>query len=590
MHKLFVRFTALLLILASVSPVFAATVTDPTLLEQRRQEQQQREQELRERLQPPSPPEQPRPERGPVTLLPGKSCQNIQKIFLYGADHLPKKSRRTLARRFLSQCLTNDGIASLIDAYQEAYLQAGYTTTRVGLKSPQSSFDRGNLELWVVEGRINRIILNEDTAFDRSRVDAAFPIGTGDVLNIHALDQGMEQLGRLFSQRFRMQIVPAEQAGFSDIKLIEYYENDTSLAKDGSRFKTGRERMIYSYNNGGTDATGSGLGQAKYTRENLWGKNDSLSFSGQLSAPIEFGRRENQVWQLSGSVPDGWWRYDASLYYGKTVRIVPSIPTQFMSRNDSLTLNLSGNRMLRRDQRSKLEGFAKYEWSDRKNFINDTLVQTSSRVVSSLNAGLTYTRYLNSATVVLSPSVSAGLPWLGAIGNSAGLSQTDAHAEYLLYGLYGLYRHNVRLGNSSAFTFESTFNGQYSPVGLYGERQFVLGGEYSVRGFKENVLSDDSGWSLRNELIFPVGQWTHSLHKRESVIPLNLKLFYDLGVTYSSDGSDLQTLAGWGIGLDYRYKWVQAGISRSKALDSSSLFSKDEGWITRYGLSITTVF
>jgi len=581
---------ATILGLAFSSVVFAATVTDPTLLEQQKSEQQKFEEEVRKRLQPPTAPRLPKPEAPLPKLLPGDTCQAIQNIWLYGADQLSKSKQRKLVRSFVGQCLTNAGIGKLVDAVQEVYLQAGYTTTRVGLKEPQSSLDRGNLELWVVEGRINKIILNEDGPFDRSRVKAAFPVGAGDVLNIHALDQGMEQLGRLYSQKFRMQILPAAQPGYSDIQLVEYFESDMSFAPDGSRYRTGREQVLYSYNNGGTEETGVGLGQVKYTTENLWGRNDSLSVSAQLSTPFAAGERENQVWQVNGSVPNGNWLYDGMLYYGKTVRIVPGVPTQFMSRSDTLTTRLSANRMLFRNQRNKLEGFARFEFSDRKNFINDTVVQVSSRKVASVDVGLMYTRYMGRGTLVMSPSASRGVPWLGAIGDSASLSTSDPHAEYQTYGMYAFYRRDFSIANRSAFGFETAFNSQYSSTGLYGEKQFVVGGDYSVRGFRKNVLSDDNGWTLRNDLVLPIGEWTQSMHKSEKVLPLKLKLFYDAGNTYAANGSKLETLSGWGYGMSYRYRWFDLYLNRSHAIDSSPLFTSPEGWITSYGIRISTIF
>lgn len=42
--------------------------------------------------------------------------------------------------------------------------------------------------------------------------------------------------------------------------------------------------------------------------------------------------------------------------------------------------------------------------------------------------------------------------------------------------------------------------GQWSPDRLYGAERLTLGGESSVRGFKEQYLSGDNGGYWRNEL------------------------------------------------------------------------------------------
>ena len=46
----------------------------------------------------------------------------------------------------------------------------------------------------------------------------------------------------------------------------------------------------------------------------------------------------------------------------------------------------------------------------------------------------------------------------------------------------------------------SSFYAQWSPDCLYGSERLTIGGENSVRGYKEQYLSGDVGGYLRNEL------------------------------------------------------------------------------------------
>ncbi|MCT4717501.1 ShlB/FhaC/HecB family hemolysin secretion/activation protein, partial [Enterobacteriaceae bacterium H20N1] len=46
----------------------------------------------------------------------------------------------------------------------------------------------------------------------------------------------------------------------------------------------------------------------------------------------------------------------------------------------------------------------------------------------------------------------------------------------------------------------TSFYGQWSPDRLYGSERLTIGGESSVRGFKEQYLSGDNGGYWRNEL------------------------------------------------------------------------------------------
>ena len=564
----------------------AATQVTPTIQEEQRERQRRIDEEIQRRLQQRPSPTAPKIEIEAPVVLPEGQCQAIKQVFLYGADHFPERKRKKTYAPYLDQCLDNSGIGKLVRSIQEWYLQAGYITTRVSLKQRQSSLDRGNLEMWVVEGRIGRFILGGNTAFDRSRIKAAFPVSSGNVLNIHDLDQGIEQLNRLFSQSFRMQIRPGKRPGFSDIFLVEYSNNDTLLKPVQPHPKLGRRQIGYQYNNGGIEATGLHLHNLNFKRENLFGVNDAMSFGWQRGSPYLPKQKENEVIKFDVSVPRGYWLYKLNYYSGRTDRTVPGTPSQFQSRGDTLTTRLSANRVIHRDKQSRLEGFGNFELSDRRNFINDTLVQVSSRLISSVDVGLVYTRYFTQSTFIISPTVSRGVPWFGAIGDTAGIATSDPHAEYTKLALYAFYRQPISITKNKDVTYEGTLSAQYSPVALYGEKQFGIGGEYSVRGFKENALSDDSGWSLRNDIVFPVGRWTRKTHKSRRIAPLNFKLFADVGKTYSVAGIPVETLAGWGYGLNYKYRWYEFYFYRANPVETSSLFTAPEGAVSYYGLKI----
>ena len=560
------------------------------LFRSQREQQRRIEEEIQRRIEERPSPAAPKIEIETPIVLPEGQCQTVTQVFLYGADHFPERKRKNIYQPYLDQCLNNNGIGKLARSVQEWYLQAGYITTRVSLKQQQSSLDRGNLEMWVIEGRIGRFVLGENTAFDQSRIKAAFPVTNGDVLNIHDLDQGIEQLNRLFSQNFRMQIRPGEQPGFSDILLIEYNSNDTLLKPIQPHPKLGRRQIGYQYNNGGIEATGLHLHNLDFKRENLFGLNDAISFGWQRGSPYLPKQKENEVIKFNVSVPRGYWLYKLSYYNGRTDRTVPGTPSQFQSRGDTVTTRLSAYKVIHRDKQSKLEGFGNFELSDRRNYINDTMVQVSSRLISSVDAGLVYTRYFSQSTFILSPTVTRGVPWLGAIGDAAGIANSDPHAEYTKLGLYSFYRQPISITKSKSITYEGALNAQYSPVALYGEKQFVIGGEYSVRGFKENALSDDSGWSLRNDLVFPIGRWTQQLHQSRRIAPLNFKLFADIGRTWSVAGNPSESLAGWGYGFNYKYRWYEFYYYRANPLETSSLFTAPEGEVSYYGLKMAVSF
>ncbi len=69
-------------------------------------------------------------------------------------------------------------------------------------------------------------------------------------------------------------------------------------------------------------------------------------------------------------------------------------------------------------------------------------------------------------------------------------------AGFKKWSLNGSYQRPV----ANNLWWLSSFYGQWSPDRLYGSERLTLGGESSVRGFKEQYLSGDNGGYWRNEM------------------------------------------------------------------------------------------
>jgi len=521
-----------------------------------------------------------------IILLPQGQCQLIKKIHLYGADQVSQSNYADIFADYTGKCLANEGINKASRALQNWYIEQGFITTRITIKRQQNSLDKGNLEIWVVEGKIGIIKFN-NSDFETSRIRTAFPARSGDLLNIHDLDQGLEQLNRLFSQQFRMQIKPAAKPGFSDVILIEISPTSSTGKPEPH---DGRQRLSYSINNGGVKDTGEYLNSLNLTRENLAGINDVMNLTWQRGTPYKSGEKENEYLRFSSEMPWGYWFYKFSYNDSSTVRQVVGNNASFISKSKNKATSLSVNRVMTRSQTSKTELYGNLEFSDRKNFINNTQVLTSSRQTTALNLGYIFTKYLSGATLILTPSISQGTDWFGGSEDAPDIQDNQPHAQFTLLKFYSYYQHQLNTNSTFSFSFQNTFNIQYTNNALYGEKQFVLGGEYSIRGYKENILSTDNGWTLRNDFIIPIGTWSKDWHKKTWLMPLNFKVFYDIGEGYSVANGDRVSLSGWGIGLTYRYNIFSMSVTLADSLQQSDQFISDEGLVNYVNASINYIF
>ncbi len=562
-----------LLGLALIAPPVQATDPSPTILEQQRTEQQRIDEEAARRLR--ALPETVTPPVAPgetVQLLPEGRCQTIRKFWLYGADILPEAVRARLLAPYRNRCLNNTELNRLVRDIQRWYLDNGYITSRARLKSPQDSLERGNLEIWVFEGRIAEIRTRRDSPFDRRRIRSAFPTQPGDVLDIHALDQGLEQLNRLFSQRFRMRIEPADRPGYSRILLTET--------------AGGRRRLRYQLTNSGIEATGEHLQQIEFTRENLLGYNDSLTAFIQRGIPYDPDARASQSLRAAFSMPWGYGFYQASHYRGETTRTIQGANATFLSKSRIRTTRVSTNQVFQRSQRFKREWTGGIEFNQRRNYINDTLVGISSRDTASVDFGLVETRYFPKSTLILSPSLVRGVPWFGALSDRNRADTASPSAEYALARLYAYFNHFLSWPRPSPLSYQAALTAQYSNNPLYGEKQIVVGGEYSVRGFKDDVVAGDDGGYLRNDLVLPLRYWV-----RDSVFaPLSARVFLDMGLARDKATGARFHLAGGGLGLDYRRNGFRFHVYAAHPLAGSESFRYRNEWTTYAGLTFDAVF
>ena len=58
----------------------------------------------------------------------------------------------------------------------------------------------------------------------------------------------------------------------------------------------------------------------------------------------------------------------------------------------------------------------------------------------------------------------------------------------------------IKARNKINLNYTLSFDSQYSWNTLYGTDQFSVGGEYTVRGFRNKNISEDNGYYIRNDL------------------------------------------------------------------------------------------
>jgi len=84
---------------------------------------------------------------------------------------------------------------------------------------PKQNIQSGNLELKILEGKINEVIFGDNHFTDKMQEFTAFGFIEGNTLNLKDINQGLYQINRLQSNNATMKIEPAVTEGESKVYI-----------------------------------------------------------------------------------------------------------------------------------------------------------------------------------------------------------------------------------------------------------------------------------------------------------------------------------------------------------------------------------
>lgn len=426
----------------------------------------------------------------PLEVQPSDGvCTEIDEIAFEGAELLDPALLRRLSAPSVGRCLRVADIELLLSLVTKEYIERGYVTTRAYL--PAQDLKTRRLRILVIEGSIEAYRKEGDDA-QRIFVPGAFPGAPGDKLNLRDLEQGVDQLNRLASNRATIDILPGSSPGGSIVVI----RNKASLPL----------HAVVGYDNLGTRQTGKHSASASLTVDNPLGLNDRWLLTGRGSLPREDAHHSDSS-SLDLSIP--WGRNTFGANIGRSAYLnalqLPS-GSRLKTSGTTDTHSVGLERLIFRDQHSRLSFAAKLATERVQNYIANELLALSSRDLSHLDLSVSGSVSLLGGVLSGQAGYVKGLRLFGATQDPADIDTSTPHAQF--------EKSTLELGFSRPFTllgqpvsWSSQFFGQYSTMSLYGSQQIAIGSTTSVRGFARNSLGGDRGFYWRNELSLP-GEFT----------------------------------------------------------------------------------
>jgi len=512
-----------------ISNLMAAPVTpgDLDLIQNQQQQRLQQDQQQRDALTQAHQVELqqsvPVPAHGP--------CFNIRQIILQQATLITPDKQAKLVAPYINQCLSLARINQLVRVIFEWYVQRGYITSRAFLT--EQNLSHGILTITVLEGRLEEIRLQGARSY---QLKMAFPTGAGRILNLRDIEQGMEQINRLRTTPVQIEIIPSAKPGYSIVNLTSTPEFPLTLGLN--------------IDNSGQRTTGTGQLSASLVGNDLLGIADRWFVSGGRSSAFS-DWRDAQNFQAGVSVPYGYGLLDYSYSWSNYHSRFNANNFDWYSNGDNISNRLSGSWVLFRNGQIKtgvqlgLNHYVSHNW------LNQTLLQSSSRKLTSLQIGFNHTQKVAGGVATLNPMLSRGMRWFDAESDS-GKNDDLPKAQFRKWSVSSSYQRPV----TQKMWWLSSLYAQWSPDRLYGSERLTIGGENSVRGYKEQYLSGDVGGYLRNEL-------NYTLFTLPAIGEVSTTLALD-GGWLQSDRQDRYaagTLWGSSLGLGTRNAHVSTQLS-----------------------------
>ncbi|QHM72366.1 ShlB/FhaC/HecB family hemolysin secretion/activation protein [Mixta intestinalis] len=427
-------------------------------------------------------------------FLDTPDCLKIVEVKLDKLETVPRWLRlQRTANQGVGHCLNIPNLRYLVSMLENRIMKAGYITTHVSVPEQQAA--EGKLKLQIDAGRVGELALTEGSS-DYIRIGNTFPLASGELLNLRALEQGLENMQRIPDTEVAIRLYPGDTPGTSNIDI--------------TRHQRKMWRTAFWLDDAGSRYTGRYQAGAAFYLDNPTSLNDLFYFS--IGRTLEYnkqrGSRNHAFWY---SIPYGYWSLNFYTSENSYSQPLTDELADFYYHGESRNTSVELSRLLFRDAQQKTTLSAQLTKRSYRYFLSDVELELQKKDLTNLRLALSHRRYLENNVLDATLSVQRNV-------SIAGNKPT---AEMLYNG----YRPDSRimqldvqawipfqLGNLS-LSYTPHYFLQYSPDKLISQDQFSIGNRWSVRGFDgESSLSGNSGWFLSNTVSLDLPRWQQQLY------------------------------------------------------------------------------
>ncbi|MBN6362458.1 ShlB/FhaC/HecB family hemolysin secretion/activation protein [Providencia huaxiensis] len=402
-------------------------------------------------------------------------CFLISEIQFVGATQLTTKTQTQLTSSYLKRCLTLSEIQKLTKHVTNYYMEQGFITSQAII--PEQDLSSHQLLLQVIEGHVETIEIENSP---ERLVHQIFPYQQGKILNLRHIEQGLEQLNRLSSAEYTIDIQPGSQNGYSRVIIHQ----------QGKKWPITSQLNL---DNSGMEATGKQLLTGGLTVDSPLGFGEQWSVSGNTDMDGSVSHHNRYI-VANVNVPYGYWSYRYQFYRNSTLQPFYASGQQYRYEGKNTNQQLDISRLIYRDGKQRLTLQSSLKHKNANTQLASQTLSISSPTLTSLSFTPQYSTTLGQGYFTFNPAAEWGISAFGASPDT--LAKDSPRSHYRKFSLSSSYQYFF----SNGLTYLTSFYGQYSPDNLYGIERISIGGQYSVRGYHEQSLSGNRGGYWRNEI------------------------------------------------------------------------------------------
>ena len=496
----------------------------------------------------------------------------ISKINLFDDENLLNEiEKENILSKYENKKLGSTDISNILVELTNRLIEKGYVTSTASL-SENNNLNSETLNLKIISGKIEKIILNEDDSLDKLKKYFLVSTKEEKVLNVRDLDTTTENFNYLEANNMTMEIIPSDKENYSIIKLKNEMKDKFTISLLTNNYGEDNQNGIW---RGGTSInidSPLGIGDRVYfsymtvhkkKADRSWKRTTESLKPGEILPIGPKGydpakdtlpyKRELDLYNFRYTMK--FRDYTLSLGSSRSENIssfyTPTTIYDMETMSSSFSVNL--DKILWRNQKSKLSLGVGLKRKHNKSYIEDTLL--SDRILTIGDISLNGTTVFYGGIFGITLDYERGLRALGA--------SNTPKAEFKKYSLNLNYY--KPLTKKLVYRFNTLTS--HSKDVLYASEKQSIGGVGSVPGYhRRGNIMGDRAIEIENEL-------SYKIIDSEKMGRLSPYISYSYGAVRNNKNPSVYGkgyVSGISIGLRYSMKYLDIDLAYAKALSHSS--------------------